>query len=82
MTKRAPVALLFLLGLALLCGWCYSLFRPTFEFDAGSGGIGAVSGGAFELLFVIALLALVVIGLWTVARWICERVTRRPPSSA
>jgi hypothetical protein len=78
MTKLAPVTFVFLLGLTLLCGWCYSLFRPTFESGAGSGGIGAVSGGGVSvLLFLLILLGLGLVGLWTVARAICRRVLRR-----
>jgi len=76
-----------ILTASLFAMMCY--FRPTLEYDRGSGGVGVVSGTIPEILLDVLLLVLLsgvvlgVIGLWKLFRSFIRLIggTRRPPGS-
>ena len=47
--------------------------------ETGSGGIGAVSGGIFEMVVELVMLGLLVVGIWAVARVFRRRRKREVP---
>jgi len=79
--KKIAVVRFVILGVVLaLVFLAFELYyRPTFEYE-GNGGIGAVSvgvSGALIVSIVLAIIALAMVGLWTIVRSIFRRAFKK-----
>ena len=78
MTNRLITFLGFMAAICLLLWWISTILRPTFEYGSGSGGIGAVSTGGFSIVsLLLAMVGLLLTGLWTVVRAIVDAVFKK-----